>query len=185
MERGPDDANYDRTHLVRKRGAPKFFISDKDGNVVLCSPDVLSSELFQRGRDVLHSIISAEGEIAETICRGLDAGTMLRVVPLNERSHFAVFFEPISRNSVEAAAKRYDFTKREQDVLALILAGSSTAQIARKLYISEGTVGDHVKSMFRKTGTNRRSELVARVYDNAHDGRSAKQATRILKSRAR
>jgi DNA-binding CsgD family transcriptional regulator len=184
MERAPDDI-CDRTQLVQKRGAPKFFISDKDCNVVLCSPDVLASELLQRGRELLHSIISTEGEIAETVCRGLDAETMLRVVPLNERSHVAVFFEPISRNSVEAAAKRYDFTKREQDVLALILAGSSTAQIARKLYISEGTVGDHVKSMFRKTGTNRRSELVARVYDNAHDGRSAKQATRILKSRAR
>jgi DNA-binding CsgD family transcriptional regulator len=161
--------DYDRMRVLSKRGSPKFFISDKHCNVVLSSPDLIDSDLLERGKDVLEAIFLAETEIVDTVCRDFDEETMLRVVPLNEKSggYFAVFFEAVSRNSVETATKRYDFTKREREVLKLILSGSSTAQIAQKLFISEGTVGDHVKNMFRKTRTKRRSELIALIHDNA------------------
>jgi DNA-binding CsgD family transcriptional regulator len=161
--------DYDRMRVLSKRSSPKFFISDKQCNVVLSSPDLVDSDLLERGKIVLETIVFlADGEIVETVCHGLDAETMLRVVPLNEKTggYFAVFFEAVSRNSVETATKRYDFTKRERDVLKLILSGSSTAQIAQSLFISEGTVGDHVKNMFRKTRTKRRSELIALIHDN-------------------
>jgi DNA-binding CsgD family transcriptional regulator len=159
----------DRTRVLSKRGSPKFFISDKHCKVVLSSPDLIDSDLLERGKDVLGAIFLAEGEIVETVCHDFDAGMMLRVVPLNETSgsFFAVFFEAASRNSVETATKRYDFTKREREVLEHILSGSSTAEIAQNLFISEGTVGDHVKNMFRKTRTKRRSELSALINDNA------------------
>jgi len=88
-------------------------------------------------------------------------------VPLvGERlGHFAVFLETNSgRNSLDSASKHYDLTKREVEVLGLVLRGLSTIQIAQSLFISDGTVGDHIKSLFRKTKTNRRSELVARVF---------------------
>ncbi len=53
-------------------------------------------------------------------------------------------------------------------MLELLVAGLTTAEIAERLCISEGTVGDHVKSLFRKTRTNKRSELVARVFRGPH-----------------
>jgi len=165
--------DYDRTRVLSKRASPKFFISDKHCNVVLSSPDLIDSDLLERGKDVLEAIFLAESDIVETVCHDFDADTMLRIVPLNEKSgsYFAVFFEAVSRNSVETATKRYDFTKREREVLNLILSGSSTAQIAQKLFISEGTVGDHIKNMFRKTRTKRRSELIALIHDSAWTSR--------------
>jgi DNA-binding CsgD family transcriptional regulator len=97
----------------------------------------------------------------------LEPGTMLRIVPLaGERPDcYAVFVEPLSsRNYLDAAVKRYDITKREAEVLELLIGGFSTLEVAGRLYITEGTVGDHVKSLFRKTRANKRSELVARVF---------------------
>jgi DNA-binding CsgD family transcriptional regulator len=60
-------------------------------------------------------------------------------------------------------------TPRETAVLRLLIAGKSTAQIGAALGITEGTVGDHVKSLFRKTVTNKRSELVASVLRDDFD----------------
>ena len=50
-------------------------------------------------------------------------------------------------------------TPREREVLEHVVAGSTYAQIARDLFISEKTVGVHVSNLLRKTGTSSRIEL--------------------------
>lgn len=52
------------------------------------------------------------------------------------------------------------FTSREQDVLALLSDGLSNAQIGDKLYLSPRTVEKYVSSLFRKTDTSNRAELL-------------------------
>jgi DNA-binding CsgD family transcriptional regulator len=54
-------------------------------------------------------------------------------------------------------------TKREQQVVAILLEGRSNKEIARRLGIAEGTVKWHLHSIFRKTGVFRRAALVAKV----------------------
>jgi DNA-binding CsgD family transcriptional regulator len=54
-------------------------------------------------------------------------------------------------------------TKREQQVVAILLEGRSNKEIARRLGIAEGTVKWHLHSIFRKTGVFRRVALVAKV----------------------
>ncbi len=53
-----------------------------------------------------------------------------------------------------AARRRNDpldaLTQREREVLALMAEGSSNAGIARKLWITEGTVEKHVNSILSK-----------------------------------
>ena len=52
------------------------------------------------------------------------------------------------------------FSKREREVVALVLRGNNVPAVARKLYISENTVRDHMKSIYRKAGVHSRQELI-------------------------
>src|SRR5205085_1158703 len=52
-------------------------------------------------------------------------------------------------------------TGRELEVLALLAEGLSNADLARRLYLSEKTVGHHVSAILRKLGEPTRSRAVA------------------------
>ena len=45
-------------------------------------------------------------------------------------------------------------------MVALVLRGNNVPAVARKLYISENTVRDHMKSIYRKAGVHSRQELI-------------------------
>jgi len=51
-------------------------------------------------------------------------------------------------------------TSRERDVLVAARGGSTVADIAEKLFLSEGTVRNHLSSAISKTGTRNRAEAV-------------------------
>jgi DNA-binding CsgD family transcriptional regulator len=74
---------------------------------------------------------------------------------------------------IEAAAPRevawlrtsaYGLTKREREVVDLVVRGASTRQISRTLYISEYTVQEHLSNVFEKVGERGRRALVKRLY---------------------
>lgn len=49
---------------------------------------------------------------------------------------------------------------REEEVMALIGAGSTNAEIAERLFLSPHTVKDHTSSIYRKLGVRNRAEAV-------------------------
>jgi NarL family two-component system response regulator LiaR len=55
----------------------------------------------------------------------------------------------------------YNLTKREHDVLTLMVAGLNNTQIARRLFVSPSTVKTHVSSVLSKLGVTSRTEAVA------------------------
>jgi DNA-binding CsgD family transcriptional regulator len=61
-------------------------------------------------------------------------------------------------------------TRREADVLRHMALGETNAQIARRLFVSEGTVKTHVKHILRKLGAANRAEAVSRYHLRTHDG---------------
>ena len=65
----------------------------------------------------------------------------------------------------------YGLTERERDVTRLVLEGSSTRQIADHLVISVGTVQQHLKSIFDKTGVRSRRDLVGKVFYTHYEPR--------------
>jgi DNA-binding NarL/FixJ family response regulator len=56
-------------------------------------------------------------------------------------------------------------TEREREILRLIATGSSNAELAKELHLSETTVKTHVSSMFRKLGVRDRVQAVIAAYD--------------------
>ena len=54
-------------------------------------------------------------------------------------------------------------SERELEVLALIAAGESNGEIARKLFISTSTVKTHINRLYRKLGACSRTQAVARA----------------------
>ncbi|MDB6047326.1 MAG: LuxR family transcriptional regulator [Pseudomonas sp.] len=52
-------------------------------------------------------------------------------------------------------------TRRERDVLALLLRGNTNKQIAEALNISGYTARDHVSSLLKKSGVKTRAALMA------------------------
>jgi DNA-binding NarL/FixJ family response regulator len=55
-------------------------------------------------------------------------------------------------------------TQREAEVLTLIAAGHSNAEIARELFISEATVKTHINNLFAKAGLRDRAQAVTYAY---------------------
>jgi DNA-binding CsgD family transcriptional regulator len=61
-------------------------------------------------------------------------------------------------------AIRASLSRREVDVVALVLAGLPNKQIARELGIDETTVKTHLHRVFEKCGARDRTQLTARLY---------------------
>lgn len=60
-------------------------------------------------------------------------------------------------------ARAHCFTARESELLSHLVSGADTREIAGRLFLSEHTVQDHLKSVFAKTGTRSRKALLARA----------------------
>jgi len=71
----------------------------------------------------------------------------------------------ISR-AVESIIIEYKLTKREGEVLHLLITGQSFSQIASTLFLSINTVRTHIKSIYRKVGINEKQQLIALVEEN-------------------
>ena len=52
-------------------------------------------------------------------------------------------------------------TKRELEICGLISKGLNSEHIAKMLFLSEGTVKNHISSIFKKTGIQNRARLAA------------------------
>lgn len=68
-------------------------------------------------------------------------------------------------DAVGIIAERYGLSGRERQVLELLNRGKSNRQIAGELSISENTVKRHINSIFKKTKTQSRYEIVFKISD--------------------
>ena len=66
--------------------------------------------------------------------------------------------EPAVR--IDAFCLTHHLSPREKEVVKLLIEGLTTLAMAERLGISPHTVRDHLKNLYRKTGTSSRSELL-------------------------
>jgi DNA-binding CsgD family transcriptional regulator len=61
-------------------------------------------------------------------------------------------------------ARAHGLSVRERELVALVLEGLSTRDLAERMFISRYTVQDHLKSVFDKLGVHSRRELVTGMF---------------------
>jgi DNA-binding CsgD family transcriptional regulator len=106
-----------------------------------------------------------DGEAGDVIVEPLP-DIILRITPITGvgGTYVALFVEERARrDDVREAIRRFLLSRREAQVLTLVLQGRSGAEIASELGIAQSTVGDHVKSLMRKTAAKNRTDMIARV----------------------
>jgi DNA-binding CsgD family transcriptional regulator len=62
-------------------------------------------------------------------------------------------------------ASHYYLTKREEEILILVLQGKSTKEIADSICVSTGTAKNHILNIFKKTDAHSKFELLT-MYNN-------------------
>jgi DNA-binding NarL/FixJ family response regulator len=99
-------------------------------------------ELLATGRAigyVLKSRVTKVEDFIETVDRVLDGGSVVDPAIVQELVHVRRREDRLER-----------LTGREREVLALMAEGASNAGIAKRLYVTEGTVEKHVRSILAK-----------------------------------
>src|SRR6476469_4472703 len=99
-------------------------------------------ELLATGRAigyVLKSRVTKVEEFIDTVDRVLDGGSVVDPAIVQELVHVRHREDRLGR-----------LTEREREVLALMAEGASNAGIAKRLYVTEGTVEKHVRSILSK-----------------------------------
>ncbi|MFC1530093.1 response regulator transcription factor [Gemmatimonadota bacterium] len=100
---------------------------------------------------------------------GFSAGLLwLSHAPLQWlRRHSAPYRQQVTpEGAVQAIARlavRYDITRREQEIMALIVEGKSNKEIADQLCISFSTVKNHIYNLFRRLEVTSRVQLMHQV----------------------
>lgn len=96
--------------------------------------------------------------VAAEEARALRAEPLLRaVLGLARRARLGV----VGADPAAAPADRYGLTPREREVLDLVAAGRSNADIAESLFISPKTASVHVSNILAKVGAANRAEAAA------------------------
>lgn len=71
---------------------------------------------------------------------------------INDGEHLTTLLYPLEdRHEADMQdASRYDLTKREQEIIRLVIQGHTNAQIAKKLFISIATLKKHMNNIHKK-----------------------------------
>jgi DNA-binding NarL/FixJ family response regulator len=67
--------------------------------------------------------------------------------------------EPAAAPAGSDRIDRSSFTDRELEIMALIAKGLSNKEIAKRLFISEGTTANYITSILNKTGLEHRTQI--------------------------
>ena len=149
-------------------------LSDKGGSLSVCSAkenDTLQ-RLLARALPPVGVQASAGSMVIERPAARTRLVVHITPVPERERDFraqhvaaLALIVDPESRPRIDAGlvAKALDLTASESRVATMMASGRSVRDIAAATGRTEGTIRWHLKSIYRKQGISRQTDLVQRV----------------------
>jgi DNA-binding CsgD family transcriptional regulator len=160
-----------------RRRRPALIVIDDRFNIIgaeASAVDLLAQslgielQLDQPLPDALREPLARNMEFLESGSRATVpiGGLLLHLMSLdgNVVACYGVLVEPkAEREYLKRATERFALSKREAEVLSLIVGGQRGNEIAHELHITPATVNDHFKSLLRKTGARSRSEMLVNV----------------------
>jgi PAS domain S-box-containing protein len=123
-------------------------------------------DITERKRSERELVAAIEAAMADTAW--FSQGVMEKLASLRQKS-----------GPVSSSVKLDDLTKREREIVALICSGAGDAEISRQLNLSPHTVRNHVASLYRKLGVNRRSAVVIWARERGIDGEPLRHRDRV------
>ena len=88
----------------------------------------------------------------------LDPAVASKVVAEFSRLHAAPPAAPASSSDASSGAPTEELTPREREVLGLLATGASNREIGARLFISEGTVKNHISNILGRLGLRDRTQ---------------------------
>jgi DNA-binding CsgD family transcriptional regulator len=142
--RSASDSIAEADHLLRHTPLPRHMLRT-----------IIAPDAYQAGMEV-----TAEGWLREADAFCSAAGE--RALQRRVRHTLASIGAKVPKGSTSAVPPhlaRLGITARETEILRLVNAGLSNANISHRLFISTRTVESHVSSMLQKTGLTTREQL--------------------------
>jgi DNA-binding CsgD family transcriptional regulator len=99
-------------------------------------------------------------EVLSPVSRQRVRVSMYPVSHMGKIPHVLVFMSLLDGNQLFVSKNRFGLTEREAEIASLMCQGLRNGDVAKKLFISEYTVGNHVKHIFEKLGINSRTGLI-------------------------
>ena len=162
----------DRHGIIRWiNPAAEKIVGDVRGKQVT---SVLAPEERLRGRQIFTRNLMGppEGSDNRGVFLGADGERVVMEVsgvPLKRGGHVIGVFGQVKdiEENEQPPAPHPNLTPRQAEILGLLEMGHSTERIAGELYLSQETVRNHIRGIFRNLGVRTRIEAVA----VAHRGR--------------
>jgi DNA-binding CsgD family transcriptional regulator len=168
----PDDQTRlgRRIRVVASRVAPPLIVVDLNVRPLGWSSKSAAERVLSDAGPELKNAVRTCCRLGKQAIHLIDDETLLRLIPLEGACGPRVgiqieTFRP--RLPFANVAKTYRITKREMEILDLVVNGATNAQISQALYIAQSTVADHIKSIMKKTGTTKRIVLMSKF--SRHD----------------
>ena len=111
------------------------------------------------GQAYIRNALSAEVGAAAYVSKQSDSNVLIQAV--NAVAQGLNFIDPYLSTLLVTTNNVYDLlSKREREVLKLVQFNISNSQIAAQLNITERTVENHLSTIYSKTGTENKTELI-------------------------
>lgn len=134
-------------------------VTINDQSCILCA----FQDITERKRSESELVTAIQAAMADTAW--FSGGVMEKLAALRQLSGPAA-----------SSVKFDELTKRERELVALICRGAGDAEISNELKLSPHTVRNHVASLYKKLGVNRRSAVVIWARERGIEGGPTQQA---------
>ena len=165
---------FDNVRILFKEGIPEKAIE----KVVASSPDIVFIDVEMprmNGFEVVKAIrekfchptfifVTAYNQYAIKAIKNGAFDYLLKPIDIDELSNTLKRYQQLHRQEAIMEIPLFScLSKREKEVLGMVIKGYSSVQIAEKLFISKATVDSHRKNILEKTGAAKLSDLIIKI----------------------